>query len=246
MSKTVLITGANKGIGFAAAEKFLGEGCNVIISGRNPERLAEALKKLDCERCRTVVWDVTDVKSNDCVIAEAHRLFGGIDTFVNNAGIVSREDMDESYSSVGFLNKTEAEWDRTMDTNLKGMFFAIQSEARYMIAHGIHGHIVNLCSEVAFVFKESMYTISKWGVRAMTGGLAPTLAAHGIVLNAVAPGETSTEILYQKENELYRNDSPRGVRALPREIASAIYFLANDENTIGTVLLSDGGHSLGH
>ncbi len=244
MSKTVLITGANRGIGFATAKKFYEESCNVILAGRNLQKITEAAARIDPRRCRGIVWDVARISSNEAVLDEAHTYFGDIDTFVNNAGILSREDMDENYRSVGFLNKTEAGWDEVMNTNLKGAFFAIQAEARYMVRQGIRGHIVNLCSEVAFMYKDSMYTISKWGVRCMTGGLAPELAAHGIVMNAVAPGETSTEILYQTENVIFPNNSPRGVRALPCEIANTIYFLANDPNIIGATLLSDGGHSL--
>ncbi len=244
MAKTVLISGANKGIGFATAEKFSDEGYNVIMTGRSRAKIEEALKRINRDNCKGLVWDVSKVSSDESVLNEAHELFGDIDTFINNAGIVSKEDFNDGSAPTGLLHTTEAGWDETMNVNLKGTYFAIQAETKYMITHGIKGHIVNLCSEVAFEWVESMYTVSKWGVRCMTGGLAPLLAKYGIILNAVAPGQTATEILYQKENEAVKNNSPRGVRAMPYEIAKAIFFLANDDNMIGTVLLSDGGNSM--
>ena len=79
---------------------------------------------------------------------------------------------------------------------------------------------------MGFRVSADAYSISKWGVRGMTLGIAKALAKHKIVVNAVAPGETSTEILRQKEGEITKMNSPRGIRAMPYEIANAIYFLA--------------------
>ena len=113
-----------------------------------------------------------------------------------------------------------------------------------MIKNAIKGHIVNICSEMGFRAASDAYSISKWGVRGMTLGIARSLARHQIVVNAVAPGETATEILCQKEGEPIAMASPRGIRAMPHEIANAIYVLATDDNMIGTILQTDGGRSL--
>ena len=113
-----------------------------------------------------------------------------------------------------------------------------------MIENKIEGHLVNVCSEMSFRDAYDAYCISKWGARGLTQGLAKRLAKDNIILNGIAPGETATEILRQEEGKPFKIDSPRGERAMPSEIAEAIYFLANSKNIIGKVLVSDGGRSL--
>ena len=162
--------------------------------------------------------------------------------FVNNAGIVCSD--DNGPKSVGFFEKTEEGWDDTMNVNLKGMFFALQAEAKYMRDLGIKGNIINVCSEMGFRPAPFAYGISKWGVRGMTMGIGKELAPLGIVVNGIAPGETATEILHQREGDVKHISSPRGVQATPAEIAEAIYFLSKSRNIIGEVLVSDGGRRL--
>lgn len=236
---TVLITGANKGIGFATAKLFLSNGYHVILAGRSEERLIAAKEKLN-NAVQYVVWDVSDIHQAPIALAKAHQYYGNIDTIVNNAGIVS----DEDITRVDFLEKTEEAWDATMNTNLKGLFFAIQAEAKYMIQHNIAGHIVNVCSEMSYRAAYNAYTISKWGALGMTKGLAKRLAKYQIIMNGVAPGETATEIFRVEEGLPVNIKSPRGERAMPSEIAEAILFLAKSNNIIGEVLITDGGRSL--
>lgn len=238
--KTVCITGANKGIGFACAKQFLENGYRVILAGRSRDRLQDAEVRLDSDRAAYVLWDVTDVSQAASSIAAAHAIFGNIDTFINNAGIVT----DEDIMGKDFLEKTEEAWDMTMNTNLKGLFFAMQAQARYLIGHQIAGHIVNVCSEMSFRPAYNAYTASKWGARGLTMGLAKRLAKDGIIVNGIAPGETATEIFRRPEGEHKTINSPRGERAMPDEMAQAIYFLANSKNIIGEVLVSDGGRRL--
>lgn len=240
--KTVLITGANKGIGFASAENFLKEGYRVIITGRNEKHLLDAISRLGGENCDYILWDAANIKEAESAITAAHEKFGDIHVFVNNAGIVSD---DDAINGKDFFDKTEECWDMTMDINLKGVFFALQAEARYMRDHGIEGNIVNVCSEWSVRGVDNAYGVSKWGVYGFTRGVAPILAKHGIVLNGIAPGTTSTEILRKKEGEYIPiKDSPRGHSAMPYEIAEDIFYLAKSRNIIGEVLVSDGGRSL--
>ena len=239
--KTAFITGASKGIGFACAKKFIEKGYSVIITARNEDRLKAAKQTLG-EKCEYIVWDSSDTKSASKILDKAHSFFGDISVFVNNAGIVHDEDSGASY--VDFLYKTEDAWDKTMAINLKGVFFTCQAQAKYMIERSIKGNIVNICSEMGFRPAANAYGISKWGVRAMTEGIATNLAKYGIVVNGVAPGETATEILRQAENEIQEIDSPRGIQATPDEIAEAVYFMANSKNIIGEILVSDGGRRL--
>lgn len=238
---TVLVTGANKGIGFKTAELFCKRGAKVIIGGRSEEHLIKAKNKLG-GNAEYVVWDVSDIKNASPAIKRAHEYFGDIDVFVNNAGIVSDDDIGEK--AVGFLEKTEAGWDETMNINLKGMFFALQAEALYMTEHNIRGNIVNVCSEMGFRPAPFAYGISKWGVRGMTMGAGKELASLGITVNGIAPGETATEILRQREGDIKEIASPRGIQAEPEEIAEGIYFLAQSKNIIGEILVSDGGRRL--
>lgn len=239
--KTVCIVGGNKGIGFATAKQFLNKGCRVLIAGRNYERVMSAAEKLG-ENAGGVVWDVSDVSTAKSAVEQANSIFGDICVYVNNAGILCNDDVGEN--AVDFFGKTEKGWDDTMDVNLKGLYFAIQAQATYMRDNKIEGNIVNVCSEMAFRPAVNSYCISKWGVRGMTEGLGKLLASYGIVLNGIAPGETATEILRQKEGIVKNIDSPRGVQAMPEEIADAIYFLANSRNIIGELLISDGGRHL--
>ena len=238
--KTALITGASKGIGFATATKFLEEGYNVIISGRSEERLMSAVSKLDSEKCKTIKWDISDVNESKNAIELASRFFGVIDVFVNNAGIVTEEDL----KGTKLTEKTVAAWDRVMDTNLKGTYFLMQAEADYMIKNKVSGHIVNVCSEMGFRPASTAYGISKWGIRGMTMGLGKALIKYGIVVNGIAPGETATEMVGNVDGIPKKIASARGIQAKASEIADAIYFLATQDNIVGEILLSDGGRSL--
>ena len=237
----VLITGANKGIGFATAKLFQSKGYQVIITGRNEDRLHAAKERLGIN-VEYIVWDVLNISIASEIIQKAHSLWGNIDVFVNNAGIVCSD--DNGPCAAGFFKKSEAGWDETMNINLKGMFFALQAEAAYMKEHEIQGNIVNVCSEMGFRPAAFAYGISKWGVRGMTMGVGKELAPIGIVVNGIAPGETATEILHQEEGIIKSIISPRGIQSTPDEIAEAIYFLSKSRNIIGEVLLSDGGRSL--
>ena len=110
-----LITGASKGIGFKTAELFRTNGYKVIITGRNEQKLIDAVGRLG-SNASYLVWDIADVKSAKTAIKKAHLLFGKINVFINNAGIVCDDDIGER--AVGFFEKTEAGWDETMNINL--------------------------------------------------------------------------------------------------------------------------------
>ncbi len=238
MNKNVLVIGGSKGIGFATAKKFIKNGFNVIITGRNAERLKKASTELN--NCPYLEWDIGDVSKAEEYVEKAHNFYGDIDVFVNNAGIVT----DAQWNGENFPDLRVSTWDETMNVNLRGIYFVCQAEAKYMIRNSIKGHIVNVCSEMGFRAASDAYGISKWGIRGMTLGIARTLAPYKIIVNAVAPGETATEILRQTEGVETKMNSPRGIRAMPCEIADAIYLLATDSNMIGTILQTDGGRSL--
>ena len=213
----------------------------MILCGRSEERLKKAKERLG-DRAEYVVWDIADVSRARETVERAHSIFGEISVFVNNAGIVSRE--DNGPEGVGFFKKNESCWDETMNINLKGTFFALQAEAEYMKTRGIKGNIVNVCSEMGYRAVCFPYGISKWCVRGITVGAGRELAPLGIVVNGISPGETSTEILHQREGDLKKIESPRGIQASVEEMADSIYFLAKSRNIIGEIFVSDGGRRL--
>lgn len=238
--KTVLITGANKGIGFATAKKFAEAGYKVILSGRNSEKLKDAIQKLNYKNAYPLIWDISNTQIAEQKVKEADKNFGQIDIFINNAGIVT----DHDINGCRMLGESEESWDMTMQINLKGTYFALQKQAKYMIENNIKGHIVIIGSLMGFTARADAYSISKWGIRGLIYGAAKELAPYGICVNGIAPGQTATEILRQKENDFVKINSPRGYRAMPSEIANDIYHLATSNNLIGTIINSDGGESL--
>lgn len=134
-----------------------------------------------------------------------------------------------------------------MDTNVKSVFFLCQSVLRYMLEHQITGHIVNVCSEMAFRPIWYPYGVSKWGLRGLTEGLGRLMAPHGITVNGVAPGQTATEMMGCKFGDPLTEPSiPRGVMSTPEEIAAVIYFLASEaaRNIMGEIVISDGARHL--
>lgn len=240
--KRALVTGGGGGIGFAIAKKYCEEGASVIITGRNEEKLASACGRIG-RAAKYMVWDVTDF--DHCrgnIEKTAERLGGPIEILVNNAGVLTHNDFIWNY-----LDLTPEEWDQVMDTNCKGMFFMCQNMAKHMLKNEIKGHIVNITSEMGFRPACVTYGISKWGTVGMTKGLGMMLASRNIVVNGIAPGAITTEMMGWKEGDsIYRESHANKRFGYPEEIAELAAFLGSDkaDNIIGEVIVSDGGSSL--
>lgn len=173
-------------------------------------------------------------------IKEAASLFeeNRIDILVNSAG---------THNISNFEDMTESEYDLIMDTNVKGLFFMCQSMGKYMKENKIKGHILNLSSSSALRPASSPYMISKWAVRGFTLGLAKTLYPHGIVVNAIAPGQTATPMLGKSaEDNLYNSYSVSGRYILPSEIAALATFMVSDFGNmiVGDTFYMTGGSAL--
>ena len=184
--RVALITGASRGIGFAAAQKFIDSGHAVILVGRSESSLQQAQKKLG-GNSKYLVWDLRDVGSTEQKVKEAIAMFGRLDVVVNCAGLLS-----DSCRKNDFFAVRPEEWDAVMDTNVKSIFFICQSVLDYMVREKIEGHIVNVCSEMAYRPIWYPYGVSKWGLRGLTAGLGRLMAPYGITVNGVAPGQTAT------------------------------------------------------
>ena len=241
MKKSVIITGASRGIGRATALAFAQKGYDLLICYQSREEAAQkTAEEAAALGVRAVPFQMDMASPSDCrrTAAKAMMEFGKIDALVCNAGIAL---------PALFTQTTEEDYDRLFAVNTKGVFFLSQSVAREMIAAG-GGAIVNVSSMwgIAGASGEVAYSASKAAVIGMTKALAKELAPSGIRVNCVAPGVVDTEM-----NACYDEDAmcalaektPLGRIATPEDIAHAILFLAEDGASFitGQTLTVDGG-----
>lgn len=236
--KTALIIGGSGGIGFAVAKKFADCGCNVILAGRNIEKLKS---KSQLVNGNYVNIDIANIKDFDHEIGLASQIYGKIDILVCCQGIHTER------PGFNFLTVTEEEYDSVMNVNLKGTYFLCQSMARYMIAEQIKGHILIISSERALEPSWSPYIISKRGLAGVVEGLAQVLTDRGIIVNAIGPGPTATTMVGPLiKGSIHTNDNPIGRYTLPEEIAEYAKMLVSDlGNTIvGQTIYMSGGSGI--
>jgi len=222
-----LVTGAQQGIGRAAAVALAGAGCDIALNWLDDEAAARAVAaEVEAlgRRALLVRGDVSSVADCGRLVAETVAALGRIDVLVNNAGIFPR---------VPFLEMSEAEWDRVHAVNLKGTAFCAQAAARAMIAAGTRGAIVNLCSSAIRGTPVGVhYAATKTGVMGVTRSIALALAPHGIRVNAIAPGLTDTaQPRYgntEEEIAATAKTIPLGRIGQSSDIASLIVFLVSD------------------
>jgi NAD(P)-dependent dehydrogenase (short-subunit alcohol dehydrogenase family) len=242
-NKVAVITGGAKGIGFAYAQRFVAEGARVVVADiADPVDAAEKLASSD--RVLGVRTDVSDVASVRAMVEETRRRFGRIDVLVNNAAIFA------SLKPQRFDHIPEAEWDRVMAVNVKGMWNCVRAVTPSMRAQG-HGRIVNIASAIvakgtAFLLH---YVTSKGAVIAMTRALARELGPDGITVNAVAPGLILSDTVqdnpditnFQSAAIMQARSLPRD--AYPEDVEGAVVFLASDDSAFmsGQTLVVDGG-----
>lgn len=244
MNRSVIITGASRGIGRAAALVFAKNGYDLLICYRSGEKEAmETAELASAFGVRAIPFRMDLSSLTDCrrTAAKALMSFGKIDVLICNAGIALPR---------LFTQTTEEEYDQVFSVNTKGMFFLTQAVAKEMIAAG-GGSIVNVSSMwgIAGASGEVAYSASKAAVIGMTKALAKELAPSGIRVNCVAPGVVDTDM-----NACYDEDTmaelaertPLGKIATPEEIAQSIYFLACEKSSFitGQVLSVDGGFIL--
>lgn len=241
VGKSALITGGTSGIGFEIAKSFLQAGATVIITGRDIVRLKTSCQKLS-EYCVEgalidgVVLDNKNPESFKGVLGNIIARLQGkqLDILVNNAGVVG-----------GHISNCKIdEYDAVMDTNLRGVFFLSQEVGRYMRDNSVQGNILNIASSSSLRPASSAYTLSKWGIRGLTLGLARMLAPYGITVNGLAPGPTATPMLGKRNiDDLYFEKNPLGRYALPSEIGNmAVILVSNLSKTIiGDIVYMTGG-----
>ncbi|KPL61476.1 3-oxoacyl-ACP reductase FabG [Rossellomorea vietnamensis] len=241
LGKVALITGAANGIGYAASETFVKEGCHVALVDFNQERGEEKARQLnDLDKGKAVFFqgDVADRSSVDSFVQGVKEQFGKIDILINNAGI-TRDGMVHKLSSEDFQ--------KVLDVNLTGVFNCTQAVLPHLIENG-KGKIINT-SSVSGVYGnvgQTNYAATKAAVVGMTKTWAKELGRKGINVNAVAPGFTETNMVAavpEKVIDQMKAMIPLGRLGKPEDIAKAYLYLASDDSDYvnGTVLHVDGG-----
>ena len=247
VNRLAIVTGASSGIGKATALVLAERGYDVGITyGSNADgarSTAEAARAFG-RRAFVEQMRLEEPGSIPSAIERLADALGGLDAFVNNAGMLDLQN---------FLEIDVARWKRVMDCNLTGSFLAGQAAARRMVAvKSAAGRIVNVSSvhEAVPLMDGAAYCTSKAGIGMLTKCMALDLAPHGITVNAIAPGETATAMSGAAEDEdvaaRKRPDIPAGRPGSPREMALTIAHLLDPEAayTTGTTVFVDGGMML--
>jgi NAD(P)-dependent dehydrogenase (short-subunit alcohol dehydrogenase family) len=254
--KIAFVTGGARGIGLAVAERFCEEGARVVLGDIRAEEAEAAAEGLRAAGHAAVAMelDVTDEDSVEKAARACEETYGGVDVLVANAGLL--------YLAPVVEMDREA-WERVLAVNLTGTFLSCKAFAQRMVERGEGGRIIVTSS----LFgrrggrENAAYSASKFGVIGLAESLAAELAPHGILVNAVCPGQVATEMmaeLFEQRSALRGADAgrieaellsriPLGRMASPREIGDVFVFLASDLSgyVTGQSLIVDGGWAVG-
>lgn len=243
--RSALITGGTSGIGLAMAEAFVANGCNIVITGRNQGRIDGAVDRIRQSRgahggeVAGIIFDSStrDEASFGRALDRAEEALGvPLDALVNNAGVIAGSSIPGTEMK---------DFDQAIDTNLRGAYFLSQAFAKRMVRSGMTGNILNVCSSSSLRPATNPYTVSKWGLRGLTVGLAKLLIPYGIVVNGIAPGPTATPMMVSEEDAGNYDfaEVPAGRYAAPEEVANMAVVLVSDlaRMVVGDVVYITGG-----
>lgn len=238
-AKTVLVTGGSSGIGFAIAKKCLSEGAEVVITGRNEDKLKRAQEHIQSDRLHIMVWNHADVSGCKEKLQECLKLLRSekLDALVNNAGVCLQP--------LDFFATTESAWDQTYAVNSKGLFFLTQAFCEDCLKKNQPAKVVNISSQGGLLPAPHPYRMTKWDVIGFTKGLGQRLAPHGIIVNGVAPGMIATEMIGRDPDNAYSTLQPIRRIGIPEEVAELVLFLISGaaDNIVGQTIVCDGGYT---
>ena len=216
--KVALISGGSGGIGLSIAKSLQESECRVIIGGTNEKKL-EILNRE--EGFDTIVMDYTKPEIFKDIIEKIDNKYGKLDIFISSAGVHTE--------NVNFWTMNPKEFDRVMDVNLRGTFFACQTIGKYMKDKRVKGSMLIISSSRGSEPAWSPYGVSKWGVKGLTEGIGKMLIPYGITVNAIAPGSTATELIGIKEGDsITSNENGMDRLIMPDEVATLARLLVSD------------------
>jgi NAD(P)-dependent dehydrogenase (short-subunit alcohol dehydrogenase family) len=243
--KVALITGAASGIGLAAARLFAREGARVVIADVNEDaglKAAEAIRAAGGE-ARFLRADISKAQDVEALVKGAIEAYGRLDCAYNNAGILGE--------IVPLVDHSEENWDRTLETNLKGTWLCMKYQIPQMLKQG-GGVIVNTAATAAIKGSpnRSAYAASKAGVIAISKSAAMEYAEHGLRINVICPSHTRSRMLeqfFELRPELEASfiaSAPMARIAAPEEVAEGALWLCSDASSFvtGHVLAVEGGY----
>ncbi len=242
--KAAIVTGASSGLGRDFARSLARAGAKVALAARRVDALGEVARQIEAfdGRAIPIALDVTDAEAVRACVEAAETELGPISILVNNAGIAH---------VAPALELEEADWDRVIDTNLKGAWLVAQETARHMARLGHGGSIINVASilGMAATGQLAAYCASKAALVNLTRALAIELARHDIRVNALAPGYVVTDInrefLASESGQSLKKRIPQRRFGQPEDLEGALLLLASDASRYmtGSVLTVDGGQS---
>jgi len=223
--RVAIVTGGTRGIGRAIVRALAGDGAAVVLTGRDPARVAETAREFESAGAQVLGLVAEMGRSEDIqrVVEDAQERFGRIDLLVNNAGVI-RDGL--------LIRMKDADWDEVLDVNLRAAFQTTRAVARIM-ARQRSGRIINIASTagVTGTAGQANYAAAKAGLIGLTKSTARELAHWGILVNAVAPGLIETDMsagLTGDVREAYIAQVPLKRIGTPDEVAEVIRFLASD------------------
>jgi len=217
-NKKILLTGGSRGIGYAMAQKFIKEGAEIVITGRNEQTLKASAEKLSC---KYIVLDVTKTGDFENAIETADKMLGGLNCLVNNAGVSLHEQT--------FFDVTPSTFDQQINTNLRSDVFLCQCFIKHLLKHGTKGgSILCVSSEVGELADNRPYGWTKSAINSVVRGLASNFAKDGIRINAISPGITCSRMTGVNEDNLYIPTNATERAYLPDEVAEIASFLISD------------------
>lgn len=241
-SKNILITGANRGMGYALAEGLAAHGARIFVNNRELAVAQQAAAKLRDQgyRAEAVAFDVTQAEQIVQAVEFIESELGPIDVLINNAGIQCRHPL---------LDFPEADWDRVIEVNQKGVFLCTQAVARAMAPRQA-GKIINIASMQAELGRETItpYAASKGAVKMLTRGACVELAKHNIQVNAIAPGYFKSDMTQSQVDDpaftawLCNRTPAKRWGELQELIGTAVYLASDASNFVnGQLIFVDGG-----
>lgn len=233
--KKIVITGGGRGLGYAMAKKFVAEGAEVLIAGRNEKTLQKSAAELNCQY---LTLDVQNVSSFKEFVEKAAEKLDGINCLVNNAGI--------SLHEAGFLGVSPEQFDSQVNTNLKGCFFLTQEFIEYSKGKEGMKNILFTSSETSMTVDERPYGLTKAALNSLVQGLAYRYVNDGYRINAVAPGVTVSDMVGGDANGDLRYGNITHRYYLPEEVAEVASFLLSDASNClnGQILVCNEGKTI--